>query len=68
MAGISFGLNRGADQSPDKIVTGTLTVSSNDVELRWDTTKSLTREDIILILQAFERLLEDGRYAGIGNV
>ena len=68
MAGVSYGLDRGADQSPDKITVGTLTVTTNDVELRWDTTKHLTREDIFLILEAFGRRLNSGRNTDVANV
>ncbi len=68
MASVSYGLNRGADQSPDKITVGTLAVTTNDVELRWDATKHLTREDIILIVQAFQRRLEDGRNTDVQNI
>lgn len=68
MASVSFGLNRGALDSPSKITVGTLAVTTNDVELRWDNTKSLTRRDIIEILKAFERRLEDGRFNDPINV
>lgn len=68
MASVSYGLNRGADQSPDAINVGTQAVSTYDVELRIDQTKSLTREDVILILQAFQRRLEDGRNTDIASI
>ena len=68
MASVSYGLNRGADQSPDEIHVGTLAITTYDVELRWDATKYLTREDIILILDAFARRLEDGRNTDVANV
>ena len=68
MASVSYGLNRGADQSPDQVNVGTLAVSTYDVELRIDQTKNLTREDVILILQAFERRLEDGRNTDMATV
>lgn len=61
MASVSLGLNRGADQSPDKITIGTVAASGNDVVVSIDKTKNLTNEDVILILQAIERRLEDGR-------
>lgn len=63
MASVSFGLNRGADQSPDQVTVGTLAVSTNDVEVRIDQTKGLQREEIVLILQAIERTILDGRVA-----
>lgn len=68
MASVSYGLNRGADQSPDKITVGTLAVSTNDVEVRIDKTKNLNHQDVILILQAFIRRLEDGREKDLPNV
>lgn len=68
MASVSLGLNRGADQSPDKITVGTVAASGNDVVLSIDKTKSLTNEDVILIVKAFERFLEDGRLNKLPNV
>lgn len=65
MASVSYGLNRNAvPMNPDDIVVGSLAVSSNDVELRIDKTKSLDAIDIINILNAFIRRLEDGRLYG----
>ena len=58
MASVSYGLNRGAQNQPEDITVGTLAITTNDIELRWDNTKSLTTTDIILALQAFERRLE----------
>lgn len=69
MSSVSYSLNRGADQSPDKIAVGTNAPGAGDVELRVDvTTHTPTREDVILILQAFIRRLEDGRNTDIPNV
>lgn len=68
MASVSLGLNRGAEDQPDKITVGVLAVSTNDVELRIDQTKNLTRLEVILILQAFQRELEDGRFASVSGV
>jgi hypothetical protein len=63
MASFSYGLNAGAiDTSPDQITVGTLAVSTNDVELRVDKTKSLTKLEIIRIVEAFVRRLEDERF------
>ena len=58
MASVSYGLNRGTPDQPQDITVGTLAITTNDIELRWDNTKSLTTFDIILALQAFERRLE----------
>lgn len=69
MASVSFGLNRNVvDYSPDRITVGTLAITTNDVELRWDNTKGLTRREIIMALKAFERRLEDGRFNDPINV
>lgn len=58
MASVSYGLNRGNPNQPQDIVVGTLAITTDDIELRWDNTKSLTTEDIILACQAFIRRLE----------
>lgn len=68
MASVSYGLNRGADQSPNEITVGTLAVTTNNVELRWDATVGLERQDIILICQAFIRRLEDSSNGDVNNV
>lgn len=69
MTSLSYSLSRGADQSPDKITVGTSAPGTGDVELRVDlTTHTPTREDVILILQAFQRRLEDGRNTDVPNV
>ncbi len=68
MASVSFGLNRGADNQPDNVNLGTLAITTYDIELRMDQTKSLTRTDVLQALDAFKRLIEDGRYAGITGV
>lgn len=69
MASVSYGLNRNVvDKGPDQITVGTLAVTTNDVELRWDNTKGLTRFEIIQIIWAFVRRLEDGRFDDPINV
>jgi hypothetical protein len=62
MASIYIGFNRGADLSPDKATEGSST-GSTDVELRIDTSKSMTRQDVNLITEAILRYLNDGRTA-----
>ena len=61
MAHVSYGLDIGADQSPDEITVGVLatTAPGNDVELSVDTAKLTKRDDLVLILQAFIRRIED---------
>lgn len=61
MASVSFGLNRGADSQPDQVTVGTLAVTTNDVELRVDGTKGLTRQEITEITMRLLYELNDGR-------
>lgn len=68
MASVSLSLNRGADNQPDKVLVGTLAISASDVELRIDQTKNLTRTEMLDILDAFKRKIEDGRFAGLTGV
>ena len=63
MASIYAGLNRGSqDMDPDTVNknVGTSTASV-DVEVRMDETKGLTRVDIVRILEAVMRWVNDGR-------
>lgn len=62
MASIFIGFNRGADLSPDKVTEGAST-GATDVELRIDTGKGLTRQEVTVIMEAIERYLNDGRTA-----
>lgn len=62
MASIYIGYNRGADLSPDKATEGAST-GSTDVELRIDTGKDLTRNEVTDISEAILRYLNDGRTA-----
>lgn len=66
MASVSFGLNRGADSQPDEVTVGTLAVSTNDVELRVDATKGLTRQEITEIVKRLLDEVNDGRNATLG--
>jgi len=66
MASVSLGLNRGADSQPDKVTVGTLAVSTNDVELRVDATKGLTRQEITEIVHRLLDEVNDGRNATLG--
>lgn len=68
MASVSFGLNRGADQSPDQITVGTVAASGNDVVVSIDQTKNITREEAFLILEAISRYILDGRNASLPGV
>lgn len=65
MADLSYQLAFGADQSPDKIAVGTASpTTAGGVEVRVDTDATgASAEQVILILQAFIRRLEDGRLA-----
>jgi hypothetical protein len=64
MASYSYSLSFGADQSPDKITLGTSAPGAGNVELRVNAAATgASNEQVILILQAFIRRLEDGRLA-----
>jgi hypothetical protein len=61
MASIFIGLNRGQeDQSPDNVVEGAGT-GATDVELRIDTGKGLTRDEITRLTIRILEALNDGR-------
>lgn len=60
MASIFLGLNRGAADMPDQVVEGAAT-GGTDVELRIDTGKGLTREEITRITSRLLDALNDGR-------
>ena len=69
MAFVSFGLNRGADDQPDKIALGTDDGGAgNDITLCINQAAGLTRQEVVLACEAMIRKLEDGRYAGIAGV
>lgn len=59
MASNFLGINRGKTENPGNI-TGTTTQGSSDIELRMDTGKNLTREDVIKALRIFELYLLSG--------
>lgn len=65
MANLSYQLAFGANQNPDKISVGTAAPTTNTgVEMRVNCAATgASNEQIILILQAFIRRLEDGRLA-----
>lgn len=62
MAYISYGLDRGGDMmNPDAITLGTDDGGNgNNVTLCINQAASLTTEDVIIILSAFQRRLETG--------
>ncbi len=64
MAYVSYGLNKGTDQSPDVIFESAGTDDgggANNVTICINNAVGLTKEDVVLILEAFQRLFEDGR-------
>lgn len=67
MASQYFGYNRGTDLSPNAITTDTSS-GSTDVELRIDLTKSITRQDAKLIVDAIMRYIEDGRSTEMASI
>lgn len=63
MAYVSFGLNRNAPSYPEDITIGTNDGGAgNNVTLAMDQTASMSRLDVIQILEAFVRRLENGAY------
>lgn len=61
MASIFIGLNRGqVDEGPDAITEGAAT-GGTDVELRVDTGKGLTRNEVSVIAERLIMALLDGR-------
>lgn len=66
MASEYYGLNRGANANPDEVTVGTST-GSTDVELRIDKTKSLTKEDVRVLVSTIIRRIVDGRYDEISG-
>ncbi len=57
MADHFLGINRGVPGSSDSDFTYGTSTGATDVELRIADAKSLTRQDVILACQAFERFL-----------
>lgn len=68
MASVSYGLNRGASSQPDDITTGTLAVSTNDLEVRVDNTKGWTRAELKEYLNRIADFIIDGRDALLANL
>ena len=63
MAQNYLGLNRGnLDRAQD--VAGGSATTGTDIEVRWDTTKNLTRKDVVLALATITRMIESN---GIGS-
>lgn len=62
MASIYIGVNRGHADNPDNISENSST-NSTDIELRIDTGKSLTRNDVVLLTERILEYLTDGRTA-----
>lgn len=69
MAYVSYGLDRGALDSPDKIVIGTDDGGAgNNITLAINKSASLTRREVIQALNAFARRLEDERFNDIVSI
>lgn len=67
MANWYLGINRGKLQNVGANVTVGTSTGSTDVELRIDTTKSSTKEDVILAMRAIENyILSNGIPSGVG--
>lgn len=70
MAYVSLGLNRGAfEMQPDEITVGTDDGgAANNVTVCINKAASLTRLDVVKILESIIRRLEDNRFNDIVNV
>lgn len=69
MANASFSLAAGqVDVGPDKITVGTSAPGAGDVELRMSDTNITNRQEIIRLVMAFLRRLEDGRFDDLNIV
>lgn len=57
-----FSINRGVSgMKPSDVTRATSSTSGDDIELRVADGASLTRKDVLLALEAFERVIETGR-------
>lgn len=78
MASVSYQLKPGTEATSDgagfmadNIATGTAApTTGGDVELRIDLANTPTREQVVQVLEAFIRRIQDGRYgpADFGNI
>lgn len=69
MAQHYIGVNRGDNtnlQFPGIVSHGTATTGT-DMELRWDDTKGITRQDLMLFTEQLEWLIESN-FGGAGSV
>ncbi len=63
MANHYFSINRGKSGFAEVDITkGAASTAGDDIELRVADGASLTRKDVILALDAFERAFESGKY------
>lgn len=60
MASIFLGVNRGQNDNPETVTEGAAT-GSTDIELRIDTGKGSTRNDVYVKVKQILRYLQDGR-------
>lgn len=68
MASVSFGINRGQSEQDGNVTIGTLAVSTNDIEVRIDQTKGLTRNDVRRALEVITREIVNGLQSSIPGV
>lgn len=67
MASVFYGLNRGQTENGEAVTVGAST-GATDVELRVDTGKGLTRNDVHRITEVLLLRLNDGRDANLPGV
>lgn len=58
MASFFLGLNRGEPDLAQGLISNGTTTASDDIELRMDSGKNLTRKDVLLAMEAFEAFIE----------
>ncbi len=63
-----FSINRGVDGlKPADVTRATTSTTGDDIELRVADGASLTRKDVMIALEAFERVFETGKAIALGG-
>lgn len=63
-----FSINRGVSGTkPSDVTRATTSTTGDDIELRVADGASLTRKDVLLALEAFERVFETGKAVALGG-
>lgn len=68
MANHFFSINRGVSElKADAVTRATSTTAGDDIELRVADGASLTRKDVLLALEAFEKVFKSGKNVALGG-